>query len=327
MSNTAIKLKKSGIAGNTPLDLNFGELALNYADGRLYYKNADGNIVYYQSGGGGGSSDSFATINVNSTLVFATSPTDTLSLVSGPGINIDSNTSSKTITISSPGFSTSDIKVDDFVGDGTTSTFTLSVQPSSASSVFVNVGGVFQLKNAYTVIGNQIIFNETPSLGEVIEVNTIYNSGTGPTNNDAYNQANLAFNKANASTILAQAAFDKANTGVTNSTDQFARDTANSGYSLAQASFDYANTIVSDIQTDQWARDEANTKVSKLGDTMIGALNVPDINVSNNIVTTDAQVKGNLQISNSLYFSDTVSSNVFQLQYNALTNSLDFIFP
>ena len=40
MSNT-ITLKKSGVSGNAPSssDLSLGEIALNYADGHLYYKS------------------------------------------------------------------------------------------------------------------------------------------------------------------------------------------------------------------------------------------------------------------------------------------------
>lgn len=46
MSNAAIKLKKSSISGKAPdsSDLLYGELAINYADGRLFYKNSS-NIV------------------------------------------------------------------------------------------------------------------------------------------------------------------------------------------------------------------------------------------------------------------------------------------
>ena len=45
-SNT-ITLKKSSVAAKIPLttDLQFGELALNYQDGILYYKNASGNSI------------------------------------------------------------------------------------------------------------------------------------------------------------------------------------------------------------------------------------------------------------------------------------------
>jgi len=46
MSNTAIKLKKSSVVGKAPLvgDLAYGELAINYADGKLYYKNSSNQI-------------------------------------------------------------------------------------------------------------------------------------------------------------------------------------------------------------------------------------------------------------------------------------------
>jgi len=47
-----IKLKKSSVPGKLPLpgDLDFGELAINYADGQLYYKKSDGTVA--QLGGG-----------------------------------------------------------------------------------------------------------------------------------------------------------------------------------------------------------------------------------------------------------------------------------
>lgn len=43
---TAIKLKKSSVSGKVPLiaDIEYGELALNYADGRLFYKNSTNDI-------------------------------------------------------------------------------------------------------------------------------------------------------------------------------------------------------------------------------------------------------------------------------------------
>lgn len=43
---TSIKLKKSSVAGKSPLagDLEYGELAINYQDGKLYYKDASNSI-------------------------------------------------------------------------------------------------------------------------------------------------------------------------------------------------------------------------------------------------------------------------------------------
>ena len=49
MSNTAIKLKKSSVVGKAPGvdDLQYGEVAINYADGRIYYKNSSNEIKYF----------------------------------------------------------------------------------------------------------------------------------------------------------------------------------------------------------------------------------------------------------------------------------------
>jgi hypothetical protein len=43
MANT-IKIKRSGTANTAPSSLDHGELAINYADGKLYYKNSSGSI-------------------------------------------------------------------------------------------------------------------------------------------------------------------------------------------------------------------------------------------------------------------------------------------
>jgi hypothetical protein len=93
MSNTAIQLKKSGVTGNTPSSLAFGEVALNYADGKLYYKNSLGGTSYISN------QFSFDTINSNNSLIFAGSGSDTLSFVAGNNITISTNTTTKTITI------------------------------------------------------------------------------------------------------------------------------------------------------------------------------------------------------------------------------------
>lgn len=93
MSNTAIQLKKSGVTGNTPSGLAFGEVALNYADGKLYYKNSLGGTSYINN------QYSFDTINSNNSLIFAGSSSDTLSFVAGNNITISTNTTTKTITI------------------------------------------------------------------------------------------------------------------------------------------------------------------------------------------------------------------------------------
>jgi len=43
---TSIKLKKSSVPGRAPAanDLEYGELAINYADGTIYYKNTSNTV-------------------------------------------------------------------------------------------------------------------------------------------------------------------------------------------------------------------------------------------------------------------------------------------
>ena len=57
---TKIKLKKSSVTGKQPQvsDLDHGELAVNYADGVLYYKNTSNTIASIS--GGGAEADSAA---------------------------------------------------------------------------------------------------------------------------------------------------------------------------------------------------------------------------------------------------------------------------
>lgn len=97
MANTLIALKRSGTVSSTPSSLEFGELAINYADGILYYKNATSDIVAFTSGGG----NAFGTVNANGTLVVADASSDVLTLVAGNNISITADAGSDSITISS----------------------------------------------------------------------------------------------------------------------------------------------------------------------------------------------------------------------------------
>ena len=76
MANTVIALKKSATPFAQPAALSYGELALNYADGRLFYKAANGTITSFVSG-----SSNFGTVNANSSILVAGSINDTLTIV------------------------------------------------------------------------------------------------------------------------------------------------------------------------------------------------------------------------------------------------------
>ena len=45
--STTVLIKKSAVSGKVPTSgqLSFGEMALNYADGALYYKNTNNNVT------------------------------------------------------------------------------------------------------------------------------------------------------------------------------------------------------------------------------------------------------------------------------------------
>jgi hypothetical protein len=96
IANTTLLLKKSATPGNAPSALQNGEIAINYADGKLYYKNNVGTITAFSTGS---AANSFATVNANSSLILATSSIDTLGFVGTNGISIFANTTSKTVII------------------------------------------------------------------------------------------------------------------------------------------------------------------------------------------------------------------------------------
>lgn len=93
--NTVIKLKRSADTGNIPesSNIDYGEVALNYADGKLFYKTAAATIKAIYT------PNLYETINVNNTLLVPTTPTEILSLRPANAITITANTISDTIQI------------------------------------------------------------------------------------------------------------------------------------------------------------------------------------------------------------------------------------
>jgi hypothetical protein len=138
-SNTVIQLRKSGTTGNSPSSLNYGELALNWADGKLYYKNGTGiKSIYNQK--------TFSTINSNNTLILAGSYSDTLSIIAGNNITIDTDATYNKITINSTGSS------------NTNTTFILTGSDSSTGSLSNNGTLAFSSNNGIlsTIVGSNV---------------------------------------------------------------------------------------------------------------------------------------------------------------------------
>lgn len=72
-------------------------------------------------------------------------------------------------TVSEAGEKT--LTIDTFVGDASTTTFTLATTPSAVTQVLVFIGGVFQESTThYTISSDDITFDEAPPTGETITV-------------------------------------------------------------------------------------------------------------------------------------------------------------
>lgn len=105
-------------------------------------------------------------------MAFPTSPVNGQSAtLNGILYTYNSATTSWTRAPAAP--ATFSVVLDTFLGDGVTTSFSLSVTPTSSDFVTINIDGVSQLKSAYTLTGTTITFTGTPLLGAVIEVKTI----------------------------------------------------------------------------------------------------------------------------------------------------------
>lgn len=190
IANTTIQLKKSSVAGNVPVSLSSGELALNFYDGKLYYKNAQNTINYFAAG----IDKSFATVNSNSSLILASSNNDILSFAAGNNISISTDTVGKTITIGT------DAKMLYTAGN------TAPITP--------------RLGDKWYYIARDLVYEWSTDgtssfwLDSLSPTTTSNPGGTGGTTDltPVFIKANAAFNKANSANILAQAAFTTANT-------------------------------------------------------------------------------------------------------------------
>jgi hypothetical protein len=77
----------------------------------------------------------------------------------------------------SSGFTT--LTVDNFTGNGVQTVFTLSVTPGNIDETMINIDGVSQLREAYSLSGANITFDNAPVNGALIEVNIFVGLTTG----------------------------------------------------------------------------------------------------------------------------------------------------
>jgi hypothetical protein len=123
----------------------------------LSWNHANAAYNAANTGGGGGSgSDTWARAQANAAYEQANTASNTANAITG---NIAVN-------------------IDNFTGDGSCTAFTMSTAPTDANNVIINVNGVIQLKEAYTVTANSttLTLSSAPAVGAKVDA-IIFKSG------------------------------------------------------------------------------------------------------------------------------------------------------
>lgn len=180
---TPILLKKSSVSGKVPLtsDLQYGEVALNYADGKIFFKDSSNNIkAFLQAPTLDSVTDNGATTTNALTIGGLTiGSAYTLPTVDGSSGYVLSTNGSGTVSWvaqsggGGAGSSELSITTNSFTGTGSQVNFTLSAAPSTDEYVFVVVNGVVQATSTYSVTGTTLTFSTAPVLDDAIETRIV----------------------------------------------------------------------------------------------------------------------------------------------------------
>jgi len=206
MANTVIALKKSATPSATPASLANGELAINYADGKLFYKAANGAIVEFSQGGA-----SYGTVNANGTLIVAASSGDVFSLVPGNNITIVGDAINDRVTIGLKNSPT-------FIGDTTVSgggkfiagavggdeggEILLEKPPNGTLDGGITIDAYQNKLRIFEQGGSaRGVFIDLTAAGAGVSTNLL--SSSGGTDSTARAAASAAFDKANSANSLA----------------------------------------------------------------------------------------------------------------------------
>lgn len=246
---TTIRIKKSGTSSNTPANLEFGELAINYADGKLFYRDASNTIQEFTSGGGG---NAFETVNANGSLLIADSNTDILNLLAGSGLDISGNTVTDTATLS--------VRLDNTVTSVET---TMAATPAAVNAVHTIATGAYSQANTADSTAQA-------AYGQANSAYTAANTAQTTAQN-AYGQANAAYGQANAAYGQANAAYGQANTALAIANDAYTQ--ANSNYQPAVTRLNVANNGSIAYLFDQYSGDNPTLYV-RAGESIAFSLNV-----------------------------------------------------
>ena len=215
MTGTVIQLKKSATPSAQPGSLANGEIAINYADGKLFYKDSSGSIQQISSGG-----NSYSTINVAGSLIVADMGSDILTINKGENIELSTDIVNDTFTIAAnlkPAFDMANLAwelantANSKSGGGSASVSTSDSAPLSP------IDGDLWWNS---LVGKLFVYYDDSSSSQWVEASggLLYSAEAIATS--AWNTANAAFNRANTSNDVlfvvsaydtANGAFDKAN--------------------------------------------------------------------------------------------------------------------
>ena len=175
LSNTTILIRKSVVSGNTPVELANGEIAINSADGKLFYADPIGDILSISN------QNTFGTINANSTLVIASNPTDTLSLVAGDNIKITGDGVNKSITISANTTGTYNSYTTSSTSQVTIDSFSISTYRSAKYEAQITSGSKYHVIELRAVHDNSDVwlaqYGEIQTDGSLGTFDSTINSG------------------------------------------------------------------------------------------------------------------------------------------------------
>ena len=167
---TKVRLKKSAIAGRIPgsAALDYGELAINYQDGNLYYKNADNDVKSLQESPieftakneSGSSVTKGQAVYINgvsgSTPTIALADADNASAMPAFGLlKANANNNSEVVIITSgnlTGLNTSSFAVGDTLYVSTTPGAITNVKPAGEASLIQNIGKVVRSHGSAGII-------------------------------------------------------------------------------------------------------------------------------------------------------------------------------
>jgi hypothetical protein len=305
MANTTIAIKKSGTPAAVPAALANGELAINYADGKLYYKNTTGQIVSISGSGG----NSFGIANVDNILILSSTGNDVLNFRSGNGVSLSACSTTRTITF-----------------NGTTN---VPISPTAPSTPVA--GDVWWNSN----LGSLFIYYNDGDSSQWIEAVPTGGTTAGGSGSDAaaFTHANAAFDQANNSYVNANNAANSSNSFAVTigaSSNAWANSLSTIDRAIANAAANSANSVASasyyTIANGTSAFAKANAALANSTGTFAG-----DLRVTGNVVTnTINSMSGFIDLgpgSRPSYLEGRIYYDNVDKSLTVFNNDSNFVLP